>query len=192
MENAGKRGFGVHLVSRRKWLKSLAIGGSLAAFGGVVALVRTGGYSLDPGVEERLRLLAPWEFIVVRDLARRVVAPDRSSGVVTPDEAGVAEFIDRYLSEMRPATRVDVRRMLRFIEQLAPLRSGLFGRFTNLSAPHQDRVLSALESSSIDQLRAGFQAIKGLVMMGYYRDPRTFPVLGYGGPLLVAPVEPAP
>jgi Gluconate 2-dehydrogenase subunit 3 len=189
MKSAGKRGLGLHLVGRRKWLQSLIIGGSLAALGGAVALVRTGGYSLAPAVRERLRTLAPWEFILVRDVARRVVAPDRSSGVVTPDEVGVAEFVDSYLSEMRPAQRIDIQRMLRFLEQLAPLRSGLLGRFTDLSDTDKDRVLSALESSGIDPLRAGFQALKGLVMMGYYRDPRTFPILGYRGPLLE---EPAP
>jgi hypothetical protein len=41
-------------------------------------------------------------------------------------------------------------------------------------------------------LRAGFQAMKSLVMMGYYRDARTFSILGYGGPFLRDPSEPAP
>jgi hypothetical protein len=40
-------------------------------------------------------------------------------------------------------------------------------------------------------MRAGFQALKGLVMMGYYRDPRTFRILGYKGPL-VPDAEPSP
>jgi hypothetical protein len=133
-----------------------------------------------------LRCLAPWEFIVVRALARRLVAPDRPS-VVTPDEVGVASFADRYLATMRPAMRSDMGRMLRFVEQIAPLRCGLFGRFSDLADADQDRVLAALESSSIDKLRAGFQAMKGLVMMGYYRDPRTFTILGYKGPFVAAP-----
>ncbi len=192
MDNAGKRGVGTHRMGRRKWLQSLIIGGSLGVFGGLVALVRTSGYSLDPAVRQQLRFLAPWEFLLVRDLARRLVAPDRSSGVVAPDEVGVAEFVDRYVSEMRPSLRVDLQRMLRFVEQLAPIRSGSLRRFTDLSAADQDAVLSALESIGIDHLRAGFQSIKGLIMMGYYRDPRTFRILGYGGPLIVAPEEPAP
>jgi len=181
---------GFRAMGRRKWLQSLIMGGSLAAVGGAVAWVRTGGYSLDPEARNKLVGLAPWEFLLVRALARRVVAPDRASGVVTPDEVGVAEFVDRYVSEMRPALKIDVLRMLRFVEQLAPFRCGLLSRFTDLDEADQDRVLAALESSSIDQLRAGFQAIKGLVMMGYYRDPRTFPILGYRGPFVAASEEP--
>ena len=125
-------------------------------------------------------------------LARRMVAPDRTSRVVSPDEVGVAEFVDRYLFEMRPALKVDVLRMLRFVEQLAPFRCGLLSRFTDLDPADQDRVLSALRGGGIDQLRAGFQAMKGLVMMGYYRDPRTFPILGYRGPFVAASEEQAP
>ena len=84
--------------------------------------------------------------------------------------------------------RKDVLRFLGFVEQLAPLRSGYLRRFTDLSPLEQDRVLGALESSSIGPLRAGFEALKGLVMLGYYRDARTFGVIGYRGPL-VTPVE---
>jgi hypothetical protein len=70
------------------------------------------------------------------------------------------------------------------VEQLAPLAAGFARRFTELSASDQDDVLAGLEESRIDVVRAGFQAMKSLVMMGYYRDPRTFAILGYGGPLL--------
>jgi gluconate 2-dehydrogenase subunit 3-like protein len=192
MNDEGKRPSGWPLIGRRKWLQSLVIGGTLAAIGGAVAWIRTGGYVLDPEIRGRLRVLAPWEFIVVRDVARRMVAPDRSSGVITPDEVGVASFVDRYLEEMRPALRHDVLRMLRFVEQLAPFTAGLLSRFTELSPGDQDGVLASLESSGVDQLRAGFQALKGLVMMGYYSDARTFGILGYKGPLISLPEDPQP
>ena len=48
-------------------------------------------------------------------------------------------------------------------------------------------MLRGLESSWLDELRAGFQALKSLVMMGYYRDPRTFAILEYGGPFVIDP-----
>jgi hypothetical protein len=184
IRQAGNEGAVTSRMSRRKWLKSLVIGGSIAVFGGAVAVVRTGGYPLDPGTLAKLRILSPWQYILVRDLARRLVAPDRSEGVPTSDEVGVAQFVDGYLAEMRPLLRRDVFSMLRFVEQLAPLGSGLLSRFTELSATDQDRVLSALEASHIDQLRAGFQATKALIMMGYYRHPKTFAILGYRGPLI--------
>jgi Gluconate 2-dehydrogenase subunit 3 len=172
-------------IPRRKWLGSLLIGGTLAALGGTVALFRTAGYDALPVKASALRVLSPWHYAVVRAVARRMVAADRAEGVPSPDEVGVAEFVDGYLVEMRPALRRDVFRLLRYIEQLAPLGSGYKDRFTDLAPNDQDEVLGALEASRFDQLRAGFQAMKGLVMMGYYRDARTFSILGYGGPFLL-------
>jgi len=96
----------------------------------------------------------------------------------------VAEFADAYVAKLDPALRGDMLRMLLVVEQLAPLSAGLWRRFTELSPEEQDRVLSALESSVSHQLRAGFQAMKGLVMMGYYRAPATFALVGYRGPLI--------
>jgi Gluconate 2-dehydrogenase subunit 3 len=187
VRKAGTLGAMIPVISRRKWLQSLAIGGAVSALGGTIALVRWCGYDVDAVTEAKLRVLAPWQYVVVRDVARRMVAPDRSEGVPTPDEVGVAQFVDHYLMDLRPALRRDVLRMLRYVEQLAPLGSGFVHRFTALSAADQDRVLGALEASQSDLLRASFQALKGLVMMGYYRDPKTFGILGYRGPLLAMP-----
>jgi hypothetical protein len=177
-------------VNRRKWLGSLLIGGTLAALGGAVAVVRTGNYGVSPDARTALRVLVPWQYVVVRAVARRMVAADHTQGVPSPDEVGVAEFIDGYLVEMRPALRRDCLRLLRYVEQLAPFGSGFAGRFTELSPSEQDEVLAGLEASRFDQLRAGFQALKSLVMMGYYRDDRTFSILGYGGPFV--PDRPGP
>jgi hypothetical protein len=172
-------------ISRRKWLGSVLIGGTLAALGGAVALFRMAGYEGLPTTAAQLRVLAPWQYLVFRAVARRMVAADRAEGVPSPDEVGVAEFVDGYLVEMRPRLRRDLLRMLRYVEQLAPLGAGFAGRFTDLGPSEQDEVLLALEASRFDQLRAGFQAIKSLVMMGYYRDSRTFSILGYGGPFVL-------
>jgi gluconate 2-dehydrogenase subunit 3-like protein len=174
-------------IPRRKWLASLVIGGTFAALGGVVALVRTGGYK--GGAATELRVLVLWQYAVVRAVARRILAADRAEGVPSPDEVGVAEFVDGYLVEMRPALRRDLLRMLRYVEQLAPIGAGFAGRFTDLAPSEQDEVLLGLESSRFDQLRAGFQAVKSIVMLGYYRDPRTFSILGYAGPFIVEPAE---
>jgi hypothetical protein len=171
-------------IGRRKWLQSLIIGGVVSAFGGAVALVRAGGYDVDVATSARLRVLAPWQYAVVRHIARRMLAADRSDDVPSADDVGVAEFVDAYLADMRPALRRDLLWFLRFVEQLAPFGSASLHRFTALAPADQDEVLSALETSHVDRLRVGFQAIKSLVMMGYYRDPRTFAILGYRGPLL--------
>ena len=44
-----------------------------------------------------------------------MVAADRAEGVPSPDEVGVAEFVDGYFVEMRPALRRDFFRLLRYI-----------------------------------------------------------------------------
>jgi hypothetical protein len=181
-----------HAVPRRNWLGFFLIGGTLTALGGAVALLRSGGYVVAPDRLKNLRVLEPWQFVVVSGVARRIVAPDRPQGVPTPDEVGVAEFVDGYLLEMPPALRRDFLRLLRYLEDLAPFASGYTGRFAVLSPAAQDDVLAALEASRFDQLRAGFQALKSIVMMGYYRDPRTFSMLGYGGPFVMDRAERTP
>ena len=162
----------------------------MAAVGGVAALVRTGGYAIDPATSAKLAALAPWQYVVVRAVARRVVAPDRAEAPLA-DDVGIVEFVDGYLVDVRAAERRDFVAFVRFLEHVAPLASGFWRRFSELSSFDQDAVLASLESSSSDTLRAGFQALRALVLMGYYRDPRTFGILGYRGPLL-SPGEGAP
>jgi hypothetical protein len=146
-------------------------GAVLAAVSGTVAVLRSGGYD------------EPWETVVIRHLARRVCAADRPD-VVTPDEVGVAPFVESYIATMPARLRKDFRRFLRFVEQVAPLGAGYASRFTKLAPEDQDKVLSSLESHSNELLRGGFDAVKAALFMGYYRDPRTWPILGYEGPRL--------
>jgi len=162
-------------VSRRK----LLVAGGLLALGGVVALVRSTGYVVPDGT--KLTSLEPWQWLVVRDLARRVCAAD-APNVVNPDSVDVAGFVDGYAAKMPPKQRRDLFRFLRFVEQLAPAAKGHASRFTRLAPEDQDSVLESLESNSNDLLRGGFDAVKSLLFMGYYRDPRTWTILGYEGP----------
>jgi hypothetical protein len=70
------------------------------------------------------------------------------------------------------------------VEQLAPIGAGFASRFTQLAARDQDDVLASVEESGSDLLRGGFESVKALLFMGYYRDPRTWSIVGYDGPLL--------
>jgi hypothetical protein len=94
----------------------------------------------------------------------------------------VAGFVDGYIAGAPAAMRRDFGRLLACIEHLAPLAVGFGSRFSRLDAEAQDRVLASLEASSNDLLCAGFDGIKSLVFMGYYRDPRTWSIAGYEGP----------
>jgi hypothetical protein len=44
-----------------------------------------------------------------------------------------------------------------------------------------------MEASDETLLRGGFAGLKSLVFMGYYRDPRTWKILGYAGPWVGRP-----
>jgi len=43
------------------------------------------------------------------------------------------------------------------------------------------------EGADTDLLRAGFDGLRSLVFMGYYRDARTWSIAGYDGPLVNRP-----
>lgn len=171
-------------LTRRGLLK----GAALAALAGGAALAgtRTAGYVVPAG--RRLASLEKWQFVVVEQVARRVVAPDRQDGSVpTADAIDVAGFVDGWLVRLPKHTGRDLRRFLAYLEHVAPLRVGSLTRFTRLSAATQDRVLASLEASPNDLLRAGFDGLRSLVFLGYYSDPRTWQILGYDGPLVGRP-----
>ena len=162
-----------------------AIGGALLVAASGVAVVRTRGYEVPKEVAERLRVLSPWQYVVLAAAARRVAAPDVEDGSVpSADEVDVAGFVDRYLEQLPAPMRRDFLRLLAFVEHLAPLGQKLASRFSRLSPADQDRVLASLESSSEGLLRGGFDGLKSAIFMGYYRDPRTWKILGYAGPFV--------
>ena len=156
-------------VRPRLTRRRIILGTVLAGVSGAIAVVRSGGYD------------EPWSSAVVRHLARRVCAADRP-GVVTPDEVGVTAFVEAYIATMPARLRRDFRRFLRFVEQVAPFGVGFGSRFTKLAPDDQDAVLASLESHSNELIRGGFDAVKAALFMGYYRDPRTWSIVGYEGP----------
>lgn len=158
---------------RPRLTRRALLGAALALAAGAVAVVRSRGYD------------EPWERAVVRHLARRVCAPDRPD-VVTADDTDVVGFVSSYMTTMPPKLRRDLVRFLRFVEQVAPLAAGFASRFTRLAPEDQDQVLASLEAHSNELLRGGFDGVKALLFMGYYRDPRTWSVIGYDGPRVPA------
>jgi hypothetical protein len=163
-------------------------GGALAAAAGAIAVVRTRGYAVEPEIAARLACLAPWQYVVVQHVARRIAAPDRDDpSIPTPDDTDVAGWVDEYVARLPEGLRRDLLRALAFVEHLAPLGVGLASRFTRLDAAAQDRVLASLESNAQDLLRGAFDGLKSLVFMGYYRDARTWAIAGYDGPWVNRP-----
>jgi hypothetical protein len=170
---------GASRITRRRLLGGLSV--AMLLGGSAVALVRTRGYAVPAG--RTLACLSAWQFVVVQHAARRIAAPD-GAGSPTPDELDVAAFVDAQLAGMHARVRRDLGRLLAYLEHLAPVAAGFASRFTRLPPSDQDHVLASLEQSSQDLLRAGFSGLKALVFMGYYRDARTWPAIGYDGPLI--------
>jgi hypothetical protein len=174
------------MPSRRRVLQA-GVAAALVVGGSAVALVRSRGYALTAG--RTPQVFSPWQFIVVQHAARRITAPDRpgDTSIPTADLLDVAGFVDAWVAHMDARVRRDLGRFLGYLEHLAPLAAGRGSRFTRLSSVEQDRVLASVEASSRDLLRAGFDGLRSLVFMGYYRDPRTWSIARYDGPLIDRP-----
>jgi hypothetical protein len=172
--------------SRRQILRS-AVGLALVALASGVALGRTRGYSAPAG--RKLLWMSAWQWNVVEQAARRITAPDGPGPgrAPTSDETDVAGFFDAWVARMPERLRRDLGRFLAYLEHVAPLAAGHASRFTRLSPDVQDVVLASLEASRHDLLRAGFDGLKSLVFIGYYRDLRTWSLVGYDGPLVGRP-----
>jgi hypothetical protein len=173
--------------SRRRLLAAAAA--ALLVGGAAIARVRTSGYAVPPA--QRLLAFTPWQYVVVQHAARRITASDRPGdrSIPTADETEAAAFADAWVARLPPNQRRDLGRFLAYLEHLAPMRAGLTSRFTRLPPTEQDRVLEAIEGSSSDLLRAGFDGLRSLVFLGYYRDARTWKILGYDGPLVGRPPQ---
>jgi hypothetical protein len=171
--------FQVRAVRVPKWSRRrvlVAFAASVLVAGTGIARLRASGYRVEPRIARSLKALRAWQYAVIEAVGARILAPEN---------VHIGGFADSYIAELPAEDRRDLQRFLAYVEHLAPLAEGYLRRFTSLSPAAQDEVLSALESSSIADLCAGFQALKSLALMDYYRRPANWPKLGYGGPLIV-------
>lgn len=171
---------------RRRFLRAGFVGGAALAVGGVLAW-QTRGYEVSPATARGLRALSPKEFLVVQAIAARIVRPD-APDMPSPDEVGVAAFVDGLVARLDAANRTDLLRLLHVVEHAMPLASGHATRFTQLPGTAQDAVLTAMMTSRVPLLRGAFEALKSLCVMGYFRDARSWVGIGYDGPLVGRPV----
>lgn len=155
-----------------------------ALLGGAAVVGRhLSGYHLDSRTASQLTILSPKEFLILSAVARRIVAPD-ASDAPDADTVGVVLFADRYLGRLDEGMRSDVRALLHLLEHGEVLFRLAFSRFSHMSAAEQDVTLADWEGSRLLVRRRGFQALKTICFLGYYRDDRTWPLIGYSGPML--------
>ncbi len=137
-------------------------------------------HRVDDRTRRRLRTLTPKQFVILSAVADRILDGCRP----TARQAGVVLWLDAYLASMDPAMFRELGQLLLLLEHGPILFADGLGRFTDLPAAAQDRCLAGWERSRFVVKRAGFSALKSLVMLGYYRDERTFGALRYHGPLV--------
>lgn len=94
-------------------------------------------------------------------------------------ECGALEASRTFLEGMPRESELEFQSLLVLLE-LAPY---VFGprraRFTALEDRDQDIHLQGWERSSTLPRRAGFKALKSVIMMGYWTRPEVFPSIGY-------------
>ena len=170
------------MISRRRFLRTTLVGGLL--LGGAATVGRhLSGYHLAPELAGRLKSLTPKEYLIFDAVARRMLAPD---GPDAPgaEEVQAALFADGYLARLDEGMQSDVRALLQLVEHGSFLFRPRFSRFTHMSPAEQDATLADWETSRLSVRRQGFQALKTLALLGYWRDDRTWPLIGYTGPML--------
>lgn len=179
-------------TSRRRFVR-LGVGGALLLGAGGVLAYQSSGYEVSRDVADNLYALSAKEYLVVEAIAARLLRADEpaegESAYPSPEELGVAAAIDVFVARLDDANRTDLRRLIHVVEHLMPWSAGLTSRFTRLSGPEQDRVLEAMETSSIGLLRGAFNALKALSAMAFFSHPLTWGPIGYDGPLVARPRE---
>ncbi|HXU73242.1 MAG TPA: gluconate 2-dehydrogenase subunit 3 family protein [Polyangia bacterium] len=170
------------MLSRRGFLRAGIVGGVL--LGGAAIVGRSlSGYHLDAVTASRLRALSPKEYLVMQAVARRVLAAD-ADDAPSADAVDVAGAVDTYVAKLPPAVQREVRALLQLVEHGSSLFRGRATRFTHLTPAEQDATLADWQHSSLVVRQRGFQALRTLAFLGYWRDDRTWPLIGYSGPML--------
>ena len=146
--------------------------------------LRLGFHPIIPGVKGHV--LSNWEASVLAACVP-VIIPDEPGGPMppgpTPDE--VAANVDRYLQGMPSFMRLEIHGLFALIEHGTGLGCGPM-RFTRSSPVVRARMLANLGAMGTLP-RQAYRGIRDLVLLGWYQDPRTWPAMGYEGPLIKAP-----
>jgi choline dehydrogenase-like flavoprotein len=102
-------------------------------------------------------------------------------GAFPVKEAGIPEFIGRYLSSDDSKKQA---RILFSLFRYSPLLDLKFKTFSSLSLEEREKVLRGFMKSRFRSKALIFKALKTLSVMGYYRNEETWRDIGYDGPTI--------
>jgi len=167
--------------SRRSLLKRGLVGGALLATGGAGFLLLRAGKRV-PVPSAGLHVFSEAEYGVLDALAHRFIGS--RPGWPGVEEVGVALAVDRIVERAEPSVRAELKQLLGLFDNA--LAGFLFGGrtvpFTALEPAAQDRVLEEWRDSRIAVRRTGYNALRTLVLAGYFQSPLTWKPMGYPGP----------
>ena len=167
--------------SRRSLLKRGLFGGALLVVGGTGFLALRGGRRASLPFDG-LHVFSEEEYAVLEALAPRLVG--NRPGWPSVQQVGVAQAVDRIVERTEPSVQAELKQLLGLFDNA--LAGFLFGGrtvpFTALDAAAQDRVLEEWRDSRLAIRRTGYNALRTLVLAGYYQSPLTWGPLGYPGP----------
>jgi len=168
-------------TSRRSLLKRGLVGSVLLAAGGAGFLALRPGKRV-PLPAGGLKVFSEREYGVLDALARRFIGT--LPGWPSVDEVGVAQAVDRIAQRAEPSVQAELKQLLGLFDNA--LAGFLFGGrtepFTGLDPLAQDRVLEEWRDSSVAIPRTGYNALRTLVLAGYFQSPLTWKPIGYAGP----------
>lgn len=165
---------GLQSLSRRRFLKAgLSVGVGLAALAhGATA----GAVEAPPAVS--YKYLGEVEARVL-DKLRRLLLPTDKAGLPSSDDVQVMRNLDAQMGQLGPKARDDLSLAIRGLEYGSLLS---FSRFSRLDDAAAHKQLAAWQKGAFFK-RGIVATIKSFVLLGYWRDPRTFSYLEYDGPV---------
>jgi hypothetical protein len=93
-------------------------------------------------------------------------------------EAGVVEYMERYVQWAPRATRVLIRLLIRFIEHSPWLFGPRHARFTRLSHEERCAALDRMARSQVYFHRVSFLSMRTMLSMGYLANPEVSRSIG--------------
>ncbi len=169
------------LPSRRFLLKRGLWGSALLVVGGAGVLAFRPGkrVPLPPG---GLRVFSEREYGVLDALAHRLVGT--LPGWPSVEQVGVAQAVDRIAERIESSAQAELKQLLALFDNALSgfLFDGNTQPFTALDAAEQDRLLEHWRDSRLAIRRTGYNALRTLVLAGYFQSPLTWKPIGYPGP----------
>lgn len=124
-----------------------------------------------------IKFLTDKEYKIVRALSDALI-PRGGAFPLGAEDLNAAEKVDEFLGYLRPDIRMEIKVMMKILNY-SPLFSLKLRTFTRMSLDERIAYIQAWEESRFYSRRAILLALKALVCMAFYADPKVEEILGY-------------